>query len=662
MTLASQTDWVSGATGMRLGLRISTALPDSRLGLDVVLYSRLTSRDAFVETLGGTEPQSEYPLDTPATIPLAAIRHGRLFEVHLNVTPSALAAARNRAAPTLALDCNLGSCAGIYPLELVLLDRLEGVALASLTTYLIYTPRQRGSLPLEVSLVLPLGARLALSPQGSPILALGQLRDLAEVIGVLLDHLGAPLSLELHGQLLEALGRLREPAASALLEELVSLARSPESQRGDELLRAPFGAPNLNALAAAGLSAQLNRQLAATAAAIASTLHRSTARAPYVSANTVDRAGLRLLEKAGITSVVLPPTSLATPATPVSTPTSPLLVADPGHLVPARPPAPGTVPTGTTEAILSDPGLADAFDAPSTDPVLSAHQFLAEVATVYFDDPFSSQPRGVVIAPSTLGSSSQFLADVLAGLSSSPILKPETLAGFLASVPVGANGAPVAATLEPHNLERASMLDASAVRAATRALATLRAVVPTDHLLAARLSQSILLGESAGLSQARRSTYEDAPIQALASIGRHLSLSGVRATTLTSRTGRIPVTVQSTLSVPVHVLLRLRSSELTFAKGRSELTIPLDLTGKAIQSDIKVASRTSGSSRLDISLLSPRNGYVLVDKSVAVHSTAISGVAVALSLGALLVLVIWWVRSSRSRKANAANTTQARPT
>lgn len=649
MTLASQTTWVTDTSGTHLSLRISSALPDSRLGLNVVLYSRLGSRDAFVETLGGTEPSSEYPLDTPGTIPLSAIRSGGLVRVHLPIATGYSAAAHNPDSPTLALDCGTGGCEGIYPLELVLLDRATGMPLTSLTTYLVYAPRQTGSLPLEVSLVLPLGSHPTLTSKGGSNLHPRQLSRLAGLLRVLTAAPQTPLSLELHGQLLEALARSSDPRARVLLGHLAALGGGTSASAGEELLTGPFATPAVDALVRAGLGGELARQLAASRTVIDRTLHTTTADSPYVVGRALDRNGLGLLEQQGVSSVVLPPSSLATPAAPVSTPTAPLLVADAGRSVPVTPPPAGTVPKGTTEVMLADPGLASAFGAPSHDPVLAAHQFLAEVASVYFDDPFSTQPRGVVVAPTGLGSSSRFLATVLAGLGASPVLQPETLAGFIDSVPVGANSAPTTATL--HRAAPGHRgLGAAQVRAARKTLRTLQSVVPTARFLATQLEQSILLGESAGLGAASRTAYERAPEHALRSIGKDLSLSGVRTTTLTSRTGRIPVTVQSTLSVPAHVVLRLRSSELTFATNQSLLRIPLDLTSKAIQSDIRVSTRTSGSSRLEISLLSPRDGYVLVDESVAVHSTAISGVAVALSAGALLVLLGWWVRATLRRR------------
>jgi hypothetical protein len=497
-------------------------------------------------------------------------------------------------------------------------------------------------LPLEVSLVLPVGDRPALSTSGTPAVRVGRLERLSGLLQALEGAPQSPVSLVVHGQLVDALAG-RGGSARGILTGLRDLV----GPNRDELLPAPYASPSPDALAAAHLGDELGRQLAAGRKSLAAHLATRAATGPYLVTDRLDPAGLGLLAQQGIRSVILPPSSLASPATPVSTTTAPLLLGRARGAAPGTTPSAGTIPSGTTEAALSDPGLATTFDAASTDPVLGAQRFLAELASVYFDDPFATQPRGVVVASSSAGSSSAFLAQILAGLASSPVLRPVTMSTFLDTVPIGANKTAAVGTLATVHPAPAP---ARAVAMARRALATVRSIVPTDQDLAAQLERAILVGESLGLGRSTQAAYEDAPSRALRTISRALSLSEAH-TTLTSRSGRIPVTVTSSLGYPAHVLLRLRSSDLTFAANRSVLQLRLDLTGKASQSDIRVSTRTSGSSRLDIALVSPRDDYVLLEVAVAVRSTAISEVAVALSLGALLVLVVWWVRSSRRRRA-----------
>ena len=48
---------------------------------------------------------------------------------------------------------------------------------------------------------------------------------------------------------------------------------------------------------------------------------------------------------------------------------------------------------------------------------------------------------------------------------------------------------------------------------------------------------------------------------------------------------------------------------------------------------------------------SPAGGLLLSSGQISVRSTATSVVGIVLSLGAVAVLVVWWIRTSRKRRA-----------
>jgi beta-lactamase regulating signal transducer with metallopeptidase domain len=56
-------------------------------------------------------------------------------------------------------------------------------------------------------------------------------------------------------------------------------------------------------------------------------------------------------------------------------------------------------------------------------------------------------------------------------------------------------------------------------------------------------------------------------------------------------------------------------------------------------------------SKVDVSVRSPAGGLQLSSGEVEVRSTATSVVGIVLSLGAVVVLVVWWIRTSRKRRA-----------
>ena len=57
--------------------------------------------------------------------------------------------------------------------------------------------------------------------------------------------------------------------------------------------------------------------------------------------------------------------------------------------------------------------------------------------------------------------------------------------------------------------------------------------------------------------------------------------------------------------------------------------------------------------RLDVSLRSPDGTLRLASGELSVRSTSSSVVGVVLTAGAVVVLAVWWVRTSRRRKARA---------
>jgi hypothetical protein len=138
--------------------------------------------------------------------------------------------------------------------------------------------------------------------------------------------------------------------------------------------------------------------------------------------------------------------------------------------------------------------------------------------------------------------------------------------------------------------------------------------------------------------------YDAAPRDDLEQLSRSLTITGGRTITLTSRTGEIPITIVSTYRYAIHALTELRDSALDFLGtcSRPVLTI---LATKSTASECPVRARTSGDSRLAVMVVAPVGGLTLVSGSLKIQSTAVSGVAIALSIGALLVLGAWWLRS-----------------
>ncbi len=661
LTLAGQTSWVRGPSGFDLQVQIRSSLPVSRLGLRFVLYSRLTSRSAFEQSISGTEAPSELPIDAPATIPLRSLvrRSGAdgAVTIHFSVSTAATSQSRRISSPALALDCG-DQCDGVYPLRAVLVDSTSEAILASFTTHVVYTAGIAGALPLRVALVLPAGSEVALRSDGSSLLTPARLATVEQLLGTVQAAPDVALTLDLYPQLVVALERDRSKQAKTVLATLVSLfgahgGGGPAPLR--EVLGTTFTPVDVAALSAARLGGELARQLARGAQALDNGLGLAAAPAPYVSYAPIGQGSLALLERLGVHDLVLPTDSVTvtagTPAPTVAL-TSPVGLVRPGA---AKEQATGSGATATpaATALVADPGLAAHFSGAGADSVLRAHQLLADLAEIYFDAPSDRAARGVVVAPAAWHPDPSFLTTVLSGLATSPVLAARTLSGTFAELPVGGNGSPRVEQLAAAAVHTSHPITGRSVVDARRALGVVASVLPDDRTVLAHLGDSILLSETSSMSRATRRRYAGAPRASYGLFDHSLAISGGRTVTLTSRTGQIPITIVSSSPYPVHASIEVRDSALSFPGGGAGPT-PVVFKTKTTAREYHVSTRTSGASRLDVVVRSPVGGAVLLAGSFTIRSTAVSGVAVTLSVGALLVLLAWWLRSVLRHRRRAA--------
>ena len=101
--------------------------------------------------------------------------------------------------------------------------------------------------------------------------------------------------------------------------------------------------------------------------------------------------------------------------------------------------------------------------------------------------------------------------------------------------------------------------------------------------------------------------------------------------------------------------LRLTSSKLAVPDGNERL---VTVTDGATQVRVPVEARASGTFPVTVDLLTPTGSQpVAPSTQLTVRSTGLSGLGLALSVGALIVLALWWLRHlylARRRKRNAA--------
>ncbi|HXQ74964.1 MAG TPA: DUF6049 family protein [Acidimicrobiales bacterium] len=640
---------------VRLG--VSGPVAPTGLTVGVTVYAHLLDLTQFDETLDGS-PVGSVVASSDA-IPVSSLPADPQGGVDLKVPVTAGGVTGAGTGPfTADLTCQLGSCGGVYPVELKLTDTATGTVTARLLTYLVYTDPAGDIEPLRFALVVPLA--LASPPAGPPGATGVPAQSLGGLIAVESALSGprasVPLTVIPGPATVEALGGDRSERARTALSSLVSLTTDP----GRQTLCGPFVPVDASALVSAtsGGITELAEQVRRGAQVLGSVpgLHAGGCAAGegWVADGTLDTAALDALGSLGFSEMVIPPGAVTGPPSS-TTPTRRFTLSGAPHAV---------------TAILSDPGLSDLLRSPGRGgPALAADQILAELEFDYYEAQNTPAPRGVVAAPpTTAGVDPAVVADLLDGLQNNPMVEPATLATLFTDVPVGGTVGRFAqpSSRRPAGVGNATGLPGPAIAAARAQWTGFSAAVsgsPAGAAVAAGLDDQLLVAESRLLSpdqqRAGVARFED-------TFHHQLSLLSItsREVRLTARTGSVPITVIKNAPYPVEAVLTVTSDKIAFSAGSAQVpntecrtpVVTNSAGGSSVSSlctfvhgtnavYIEMRSRVSGDFRVSVTLSSPQAGLELASGQLTVRSMSTSAVAIALSVAAGAVLLGWWGRT-----------------
>jgi hypothetical protein len=197
-----------------------------------------------------------------------------------------------------------------------------------------------------------------------------------------------------------------------------------------------------------------------------------------------------------------------------------------------------------------------------------------------------------------------------------------------------------------------SSLPVAAIRTQRVRVDGFESAAPEAHALVQELGDLVLGGESRALrptQQAAVVTNAGAAIDA--QLGQ-LTVESNQTVTMTASSGRVPVTVVSTAAYPIDASLGLSSDKLLFPNGETEWSKQITLLAHHSNiTYVQVRARTSGVFRVDVVLYSPDGTLRLAAGELSIRSTSSSVVGVILTVGAVVVLAVWWFRTSRRRRA-----------
>lgn len=665
--LVSQSSWVGPGQTFSLDLHLGPSAPrPSSLALTLAVYGCLSSVSAFDQALGGQGPVGVPAARTTTALPwssLPAAPGGPRGTVGLAlpVEPPGVPAGAGTtggtpvqpAAPFTVVLRSSGCQAypdGVYPLRVSLVDTSTGATVDALTTDVVYLGTTTGTQRLRVATVVPLDAArhasgaTAASMRHDPLAALAPLST-SQVDAVK----GAAAALERHPSV-DATVAISGQTAQAVLDgatpALATSLRQVLAAPAHEVPAGTYTPLDVPALVSSGLTDELGAQVASGRQAIAGlapAVVSASGSTTFVGSSPLNSPGLDALAAVGYTQIVVPGNDVATSTAGRSRAagsTATPFVVDAGRAAPVA-----VLPT--------DADLASRFNADPGNPVLAAHQLLAELAQVYFEAPNEAAPRGVVAMPPPGWSPrGTFLDSLLGGLGSDPVLQPVTVSGLFATFPAPA---PCTSCRLDAAGSSGQALPAVAIRRVRRRVSSFASALAKSGSSAGklvhRLSDLVLSSEAAGLRASDQLRLAAAAGSALDDQLAKLAVSGDQSLTLTARKARIPVTIDSAATYPVSAVLTLSSDKLIFTNGQTRFSQPVDLDHSTNVVYVDVRTRVSGEFKVAVEVRSPAGGLVLTDGILSVRSTATSVVGVLLTLGAIAVLVGWWVRTGVRRRA-----------
>lgn len=654
LVLLSQTPWVGQGQPFDLKLRpVAPGVPPGQLGLSVAVYPCLTSVSGFDQSLSAGSPGTPVS-STPSPLPVSGLPTVTGGGVDLSmpvVVGEATASPTGRF--TIGLTAQGDECgaypSGVYPVRVLLVDLADHQTVAGITTFLVYAAAGDATQKLRVAVVLPVQTPLvpAAAPTPGQLLirptaaiappSAASVGALSGMVDALSASPGVAVTLEASPATMTALAA---SGHQSTVDELASLSADPSVHQFPATTYAPVDA---SGLVDAGLGTELHAQVVRGAQVLTTSLGRSTGGdasaglGVWVSADPLDTATLAQLLDNGYTRVVLPSTSVTGAPTNGS--------AAETFALPSSHGAPVT-------ALAADDDLTARFTGAPGNPVLAAHQLLGELAQIYYEKPNDTTARVVAaVAPDAWGASPSLVSALLGGLEGSPILEAVTVDGAFATVPTPA-ACRNTCRLLPSGGDPG--LPVAAIRAQRQRVDgfTSAALGAPGRTVSSQLGDLVLSSESTALRPDQQSGLLDNTGVAVDAQLSQLAVAGDRTVTLTSQRGTLQVTLVSSAPYPVDTVLSLTSDKLLFADGTTEwsqnATLLPDHTNVV---PVTVRARTSGEFRVDIVLHSPNGGLELSSGTVDVRSTATSVVGVVLSLGAVAVLVVWWLRTSRRRRA-----------
>ncbi len=598
LELVEQTTWVHPGEAYNVDVRVSDAPADATLDMVVhgLLASRAEFRESLEDELGGTEH----------TVPAQPV-------ADLIASPGVARIGFTAGDGGVSLPSR-----GVYPVEVRL--RAGGETLASTVTYLSYlTPADFP--PLEVGVVVEIGAPPSLRPDGTTELPSDAAAHARQRIQAVTDAGGTPVTLAPLPETVEAFATVGGTPAT-LVGQLRGLAAT------QQVVARPFVDIDLASLQDAGLDSEAYAQSDAGANVSRRLLSVEPAPGVWLSGPTWRPEGAQRAAAIGFDRAVVPATAVGD-GDGEDIPTTPVRLEDDGPL-----------------AVVTDPDLAAHLT--SEDGVVAAYRFIAELTATWLEAP--SDPRAIAVhIPPDVDIEPRVVATALAALNDGQAVQGVPVTQIFTDIPPAEDG--------PDSVDLAPAERGPDLRPLAPQIVSVRSQIDgvtgllDDASVAASVNRSLFMSTGVDTPDGDRAAYVDHADAQLGAVVGSVTLQDEFRITLTTRSSTIPVTLTNNTEQDLRVRVELDSDQLEFPDG--DVLTP-KLPPGATRLEVRVRTRTSGAFTLDVTVSTPDDTLVLDRSTFDIRSTAISGVGLLLSVGAGLFLAVWWgrhwIRTRRSRR------------
>jgi hypothetical protein len=285
------------------------------------------------------------------------------------------------------------------------------------------------------------------------------------------------------------------------------------------------------------------------------------------------------------------------------------------------------------------------------DPELAAYRAIAELSVLAED---ASTDMGVLLDLDRVDP--ETLVRLFEGIDTRRSLRVTNIDELTQGALAQLDGETLRGELVPREPTDVSALAAD-LESATLGVATVARMLEPDTTSVEPLVRQLQAAVSADLDAAAAAEYVDRVEQEVGELTSGVEIPEGERITLTDRRTDLPLTIINRAGLPLNVELLLTAEKIRFPEGdRLELTLD---PGETVVT-IPVETLASGDARVTASVVSPGGFLELGSGTVDIRSTAISGLGLVISVTALIVLAMWWIRTVlRVRRHRSAATVSA---